>query len=139
MVVESTFIFTAALICLVTLSNDVQSAKLVMGIIALIALIAFYTAPLSAFVQVIKTRNAGLFHGPLAIASLVNSVLWAIYGVAINDYFIAGPNGLGVVTALLQVVFILVFRKARNPTTEMVVTPEEEENTRIYISRPGLL
>jgi uncharacterized protein with PQ loop repeat len=41
---------------------------------------------LSTMVHIIKTRNAASVHVGLAIATLLNGLLWAVYGFVVNDW-----------------------------------------------------
>lgn len=50
-------------------------------------------------------------HLPLSILSGLNGLLWFAYGLAITDYFIAVPNGLGALLAGVQLAFIVIYRK----------------------------
>jgi len=53
-----------------------------------VALVCYYTSPLSTIVRVVKTKDSSLLHPPLCIMNFVNMCLWLSYGVAIHNPFI---------------------------------------------------
>jgi solute carrier family 50 protein (sugar transporter) len=62
-----------------------SSAQNTLGVTSVIALIVFYSSPLSNFVHVIKEKDARSIQPGLAIATAVNSILWGAYGFALAD------------------------------------------------------
>ena len=85
-----TFVAVGALVAFVTIvpydDDEHTKATTIMGIVACIVLIIFYSSPLSGLYQVIKTRDASSISYPLALANGVNGPLWTGYGFAIQDY-----------------------------------------------------
>ena len=82
------FIMLSSLACFVTLipyDPDESIRKKVMGMTAVIALIIFYSSPLSDMAQILKTKDASSVSLGLALASGVNGLLWTGYGFAILD------------------------------------------------------
>eukprot|EP01137_Pigoraptor_chileana_P011960 Opistho-2@63637 len=75
-------------------------------------LICFFTSPLSGMVQVVRMRDASSISLPIAIASLVNCVLWVAYGVCKTDPFIYVPNGIGLASSILQLFLKMIFRNS---------------------------
>ena len=43
-------------------------------------LLVFYSAPLSALAEVVRTRSSAALNPPLALMSIVNGALWSAYG-----------------------------------------------------------
>ncbi|KAG7359033.1 sugar efflux transporter [Nitzschia inconspicua] len=74
---------------------DEETRILILGITVNINLIFFYGAPLSKIAVVLETRCSKMIHVPTMICSLVNGTLWLVYGLGVEDYVIAIPNGLG--------------------------------------------
>ncbi|KAJ3334533.1 hypothetical protein HDU91_002682, partial [Kappamyces sp. JEL0680] len=74
---------------------DPASGKNVLGVLGCLILVAFYGAPLSTIKTVLATKDAAPISPALALASLANSVLWVVYGLAISDLFVYGPNFIG--------------------------------------------
>ncbi|TPX66121.1 hypothetical protein CcCBS67573_g07918 [Chytriomyces confervae] len=62
-------------------------------------------------VLIIKLKDSSSFQFPLALATVVNSILWTSYGFALSNWYIIVPNGLGVVFSVLQVALIFVYPK----------------------------
>ncbi|KAI8621561.1 sugar efflux transporter for intercellular exchange-domain-containing protein [Chytriomyces sp. MP71] len=90
----------------------------VLGIVANLVLVAFYGSPLSTCAQVIKEKESSSLQFPLALATVVNGVLWVSYGFALSNYFIVVPNALGVAFAVFQMILIFTFprRNITNPS-----------------------
>jgi hypothetical protein len=55
-------------------------------------LLIFYSAPLSALAEVLRTRCSASLYLPFAAMNVVNGLLWTTYGLALGDSFIYGPN-----------------------------------------------
>ena len=53
-----------------------------------VALVCYYTAPLSTLVKVVRTKDSSSLHVPLCIMNFFNMVLWLSYGAAIHNPFI---------------------------------------------------
>ena len=88
----------------VLLDLDVSKKILATGILATIAVVFFYFSPLFALSQVLQTKNSVSIHFGLALSSLINSLLWSVYGLCVQDYFVMGPNVAGVVLGVIQLV-----------------------------------
>ncbi|KNE58414.1 hypothetical protein AMAG_03987 [Allomyces macrogynus ATCC 38327] len=102
------------------LALDYASGRQLLGIVSIIILALFYSSPLTAFAHVVRTKNAAIFSLPLAAACLVNGALWTVYGVVLADWFIWGPNLLGAIVAVMQIVCRIVFG------ARIVEEPDEE-------------
>ena len=63
-----------------------------LGIYASIFFIILCSSPLSTISKVIKTKNSSSILGQLTIAQCINTTLWSIYGLAVKDRFVYGPN-----------------------------------------------
>ncbi|CAJ1945932.1 unnamed protein product [Cylindrotheca closterium] len=95
---------------------DLNSKVLMVGIVTNCILIVFYGAPLSTISQVLKDRHTASIHVPTMILNSLGSSFWCVYGIAISDYFIAGPNALGFVFGAVQIFLYMVF--PRSPSAE---------------------
>ncbi|KAJ3093009.1 hypothetical protein HK102_013283 [Quaeritorhiza haematococci] len=80
-----------------------------MGSVTVFVLITFYSSPLSVVYDVIRTKNSASLLWPLGLANLITSLLWAAYGIAIKDWFIIGPNAVGILTGLVQLFLCVIF------------------------------
>ena len=72
-------------------------------------LLLFYSAPLSTILEVVRTRSSATLNLPLSVMNVVNGSLWLVYGLAISDYFIAVPNGVGAGLGVVYCALIFTF------------------------------
>mmetsp|Transcript_21049 Transcript_21049/g.31777 ORF Transcript_21049/g.31777 Transcript_21049/m.31777 type:complete len:317 (+) Transcript_21049:33-983(+) len=94
-----------------TFSANTQ--ELIVGIATNINFLFFYGGPLSTIFTVLKTRNTATIHTWTMITNTANGAFWTAYGIAVQNFVIAVPNGIGVVLGLVQVaLFVLFPRKA---------------------------
>jgi solute carrier family 50 protein (sugar transporter) len=71
--------------------------------------VLLFASPLSTVADVISTRNAASIYAPLTGAQCTNCLMWTVYGLAIGDVWVYGPNGTGLVLGLLQLVLKIVY------------------------------
>ena len=102
--------FVGMLLALPFSDQTVSSKKFVWGMMVNGILLVYYAAPLSTVAHVFKTQSASSLYFPLCAMNLLNGVCWAIYAMAIGDYFILVPNGIGAALAVFQVGLIFWFR-----------------------------
>jgi len=76
--------------------------KFVVGVAVNINLIFFYAAPLSTIMTVLRTKSSASIHFWTMFMNTVNAFFWCIYSLAIQDYYILIPNGLGFVFGIVQ-------------------------------------
>lgn len=91
------------------LLKTAAARQILTGYFANIILVVFYGAPLSTLKLVLRDKSAASIYAPLSFLSLLNGSLWVVYGVAIRDFFIVVPNFCGLVLALVQLAFKLIF------------------------------
>jgi solute carrier family 50 protein (sugar transporter) len=77
-------------------------------------LLLFYASPLSTVVEVVRSRSSDSLHLPLSVMNIVNGSLWLVYGLAITDYFIAVPNGVGALLGVVYCALICAFPRKRS-------------------------
>lgn len=82
-----------------------------LGIMALICLGMFYASPLSVIFTVIKNKDSTGLDLYFILAALLNSSLWAIYGLFLNDVFLYGPTIFGAFVSIIQLICIISFPK----------------------------
>ncbi|ORY28927.1 hypothetical protein BCR33DRAFT_703951 [Rhizoclosmatium globosum] len=90
-----------------------ETGLVVMGVIANLVLIIFYASPLAVCWKVIKERDSSALDALLTLATAINCILWSAYGIALGNYFIAVPNGLGLVFSLFQGFLIWRYGRAK--------------------------
>jgi len=100
-----------AALSFILFKDNYDAAKNCMGIVCIIVLCAMYVSPLTSMAEVIKTKNSSSLNTLMTIASFINGFLWLVYGLFFNDFYVWFPNGLGVISALIQVCLIVMFHK----------------------------
>lgn len=63
-----------------------------LGLYAASLFIVLSGSPLSTIRTVLRTKNSRTILGSLTTAQCVNTGLWTAYGLAVDDYFVWGPN-----------------------------------------------
>lgn len=100
--------------------------KKLWGFTANAILLIFYAAPLSTVLEVVRTRSSATLNLPLSVMNVVNGSLWLVYGLAIDDLFIAVPNGVGAVLGVVYCILLFAYpRKSakRSPSSSEADTP----------------
>lgn len=82
----------------------------VSGWVAVIALLVFYSSPLTDLANVIKSKDASSISLPMAVANGINGLLWTSYGFAISNPFVWAPNFVGIITVLVQIVLVFIYK-----------------------------
>jgi len=88
--------------------------EFIIGVIVNLNLVIFYGAPLSTIYTVITEKNSSSIHVRLMITSLLNSIFWTVYGLAILDIFIIVPNSMGCLFGAIQVLLLKLYPKQLN-------------------------
>lgn len=88
---------------------DHDEMKFVIGVAVNINLIFFYAAPLSSIVTILRTKNSASIHFWTMFMMTANAFFWCVYGLAIQDYYILLPNGLGLFFGIIQIVLYMCF------------------------------
>jgi solute carrier family 50 protein (sugar transporter) len=88
---------------------SMDEMKFIVGVAVNINLIFFYAAPLSTIATVIRTKNSASIHFWTMSMNTANAFFWCIYSLAIQDYYILIPNGLGFLFGLIQVALYQCF------------------------------
>eukprot|EP00877_Chromochloris_zofingiensis_P005579 jgi/Chrzof1/15021/Cz09g24080.t1 len=97
-----------------------ESVASIWGTTCVIILLIFYTAPLSAVAEVLKTRSSATLYLPFACMNVVNGLLWFAYGLAVGDIFIWGPNMVGICFGGIQVLLCLIYPKTEKAPSSKV-------------------
>ena len=95
---------------LIPVSNE--EMKFIVGVAVNINLIFFYAAPLSTIAAVISTKNSASIHFCTMAMNTANAFFWCVYSLAIQDYYILIPNGLGFLFGLVQVALYQCFPRS---------------------------
>lgn len=80
-----------------------------LGLYASFLFIVLSGSPLSTIQTVISSKSSETILTPLTMAQVVNTALWSMYGLAIGDRFVWGPNAVGLGFGLVQLLLKLMF------------------------------
>lgn len=100
-----------------------ETRQFIVGITVNANLVFFYGAPLSTIFKVMKTRSSASIHIPTMITNTLNGIFWTAFGIAVFDWFIAVPNGLGALLGGIQFVLCIFF--PRKPSSSESATKED--------------
>jgi len=81
----------------------------IIGVVVNLNLVFFYGAPLSTIWTVLKTQNSASIHIGTMLTNTANGVFWTAYGIAVVDWFVIVPNGLGALLGVIQMVLCVIF------------------------------
>lgn len=94
--------------CIMILSAS--RAKLVLGSAGCAIAVIMFAGPLGAIKTVLRERNTKSLPVGFVFASIINCVLWILYGTLVKtDKFIWAPNALGLLAACLQLFLVIWF------------------------------
>jgi len=65
-----------------------------------------YGAPLSVMMEVIRTKSVEFMPLPLIAMSFLNSAVWTLYGLYVQDPYLGVPNCLGLMLSTAQVLHL---------------------------------
>mmetsp|Transcript_8131 Transcript_8131/g.15901 ORF Transcript_8131/g.15901 Transcript_8131/m.15901 type:complete len:298 (+) Transcript_8131:10-903(+) len=94
------------------MSSDEQCDYL--GMLATSILVMTFASPLIVIVQVCRTRNSSALSRPLSVLGFLCACAWTTYGKLIDDVYVWGPNGLGIMLTAMQLLVIVMYPK-RSP------------------------
>ncbi|KAL3807274.1 hypothetical protein ACHAXA_004090 [Cyclostephanos tholiformis] len=90
-------------------SIDTAHMKFVIGVAVNMNLIFFYAAPLSSVVTILRSKTSASIHHRTMIMMSLNAFFWCVYSLAIRDYYILLPNGIGLVLGLVQMMLCALY------------------------------
>jgi Sugar efflux transporter for intercellular exchange len=108
-----------------------RTNELIVGFTVNLNLVFFYGAPLSTIFTVLSTYESSSIHIPTMLLNTINGTFWCIYGIAVKDWFIAIPNGVGTLLGIVQILLCCFFpRQNNNKNTnnnETIQTNQQQE------------
>lgn len=118
-IVLAMVVFWLAIISILAFGHalDPSTRQLLVGIAANLNLVFFYGAPLSTIFTVLRSQSSSTIHIPTMLTNTLNGTFWCAYGIAIADWFIAVPNGLGAALGGVQMALCLLFPRVPSSTT----------------------
>jgi uncharacterized protein with PQ loop repeat len=90
--------------------------QLIVGVVTNGILIFFYGAPLSTVLRILRDRTTNSLHIPTMILNTLNGTFWMCYGIAVDDYFVYAPNGIGACLGGVQIVLSFIFPRSKGET-----------------------
>ncbi|KAD2806032.1 hypothetical protein E3N88_39409 [Mikania micrantha] len=111
--VEAIFIVVVVVITLMCF-DTYKSRSMIVGMIAIVFNILMYASPLTVMRMVIKTRSVKYMPFTLSLASFANSVVWCVYALMPLDPYILVPNGLGSLSATVQLLLYATYYGSTN-------------------------
>ena len=111
------------LVCVSWLGIGKGHEKEIIGILANVNVLFFYAAPLQVIRTVVADRCSDSIHTPTMMLNCSNAGFWSVYGLAINNPVIYGPNGIGFFLGLSQAALCCLYPKNCNEETSVDVTP----------------
>uniref|UniRef100_A0A383V948 Bidirectional sugar transporter SWEET n=1 Tax=Tetradesmus obliquus TaxID=3088 RepID=A0A383V948_TETOB len=88
---------------------DTPGLKTLWGSTCVAILAIYYAAPLTSLAKVVAQRDSSSLHWPLCCMNVINGTLWFAYGMALKDWFVGVPNGVGAAFNVICVVFCFAF------------------------------
>ncbi|XP_004502067.3 bidirectional sugar transporter SWEET7 [Cicer arietinum] len=110
-ILELIFITLLAFVSL-TMVHTVNKRSAIVGTICMLFNVTMYASPLSIMKLVIKTKSVEFMPFYLSLASFGNGVSWTIYALIPFDPFIAIPNGIGTMFAVVQLILYATYYKS---------------------------
>ncbi|KAF0699993.1 Aste57867_9473 [Aphanomyces stellatus] len=106
--VEGSFIFCVYIYAAATSTPKTKLIQTI-GTIAIVCSAILVTSPLSAIVDVLKTKSVANLPRKLIAAMWLQSVAWFLTGLLRNDPYIMYPNLVNVGISTLQLMFFVVY------------------------------
>lgn len=94
-----------------------------LGVYASSLFIILSGSPLSTIRTVLRTKNSQTILGLMTAAQCVNTGLWTVYGLAVHDHFVWGPNIIGLGLGLIQLTLKILFPSKKGAVRRGTETP----------------
>ncbi|KAJ3195349.1 hypothetical protein HK101_000461 [Irineochytrium annulatum] len=116
-----------------------ESAKLTLGFMTNVILVAFYGSPLTVMWEVVRERDSSGLNTAIAVTSLINSSLWVVYGQVIVDWFITVPNALGVIFSVTQLILLGIYPRRKANAAAGAPASTSEKNLTLEAGEPEII
>eukprot|EP00980_Cylindrotheca_fusiformis_P017533 scaffold5498_cov86-Cylindrotheca_fusiformis.AAC.7 len=103
-----------------------ETAQLMVGVLTNVILVFFYGAPLSTIRTILQDRNTASLHVPTMMLNTMSSTFWMVYGIAVMDYFLILPNGLGACLGGIQIILCFIFPRGTIATATSVANVHDD-------------
>ncbi|KAH9294141.1 hypothetical protein KI387_040654, partial [Taxus chinensis] len=126
-ILRLTIAMTMAFIILVGVTIFVlhkhSTRQLVAGILCVILSIFMYASPLAVLGLVIKTKSVEYMPFLPSLFNTLNTLVWSGYSVISRDIFLAVPNGIGFLLAIIHLTVYFIYRNSNTvlpASTELI-------------------
>ncbi|KAL6343922.1 hypothetical protein AAG906_027694 [Vitis piasezkii] len=120
------FLAAAILVTRLALQGDTRIDAL--GFICSGLNIVMYGSPLAAMKTVVTTKSVEFMPFFLSFFLFLNGGIWTIYAVLVRDYFLAVPNGTGLVLGTAQLVLYAIYRNSKPSNKFSIEDGSQEEH-----------
>eukprot|EP00043_Microstomoeca_roanoka_P008584 m.82614 g.82614 ORF g.82614 m.82614 type:complete len:222 (-) comp14308_c0_seq1:186-851(-) len=94
--------------------NYVQAVHII-GFCGCFASTIMFGSPLSTLGRVLRTKSTESMVFSLCLMNFIVSVTWALYGYVISDLFVQGPNSVGALLSLVQLLLFVKYPSSGGP------------------------
>lgn len=88
-------------------SEDVRTNLI--GYPAVVMALLLFASPLTTLREVVREEDSSSINRGFMCMQLINCALWVVYGLFLKDLFVYGPNALGFLLGIVQLVLVLRF------------------------------
>ncbi|XP_060116656.1 sugar transporter SWEET1 [Heteronotia binoei] len=81
---------------------DISTRLARLGLFCSLFTISMYLSPLTDLAKIIQTRSTQCISFPLTVTTFLASTSWVLYGLLLQDLYIAIPNLPGIVTSIIR-------------------------------------
>ncbi|KAF4318875.1 hypothetical protein G195_007877 [Phytophthora kernoviae 00238/432] len=111
-----------------------KQVSTIIGVMADVAGIFLYGAPMEKLLPVLKHKSAVFINVHMVITGLVNNSIWLVYGILITNWFIMFINVLFVVVNTFTVCLYRIYDPKTHPLKDGWDTHPENADDRISVS-----
>ncbi|OWZ05633.1 hypothetical protein PHMEG_00022244 [Phytophthora megakarya] len=86
-----------------------------LGIICDVVAVCLYGAPMEKLLHVLKYKSAVFINVHMVIAGLSNNVMWIVYGIVTDNWYIISPNMFHITVNSSTLALYLVFNPKTHP------------------------
>jgi uncharacterized protein with PQ loop repeat len=69
-------------------------------------------APLTPLIDMVKTKSTEKLYLPYTVINMTSSILWLIYGITLNNFFLMAVFAFGIVTSSIEIFVYFLYRRS---------------------------
>lgn len=108
----------------------------ILGIVTVSAQLTFFASPLNSIAHIVRTKSSSSIHLGLALMSTISSLLWTVFGLVSNDWFMFIPNfcsmTLGIVQLSLRFLFPQNLRQQLGDFVDTRISMDEDSSENFH-------